>query len=207
MVPVVTPDLAGYHPDEPLFLKFVNSLHWDEGTPMEELSDEKALVAWCSDHALPADYVTGQLGPLTTMRTHCRSIVECLARGVQLVPDDIQAIEEAVRHPSGRLLLAGGGTSNASLCFEPRDAEEDEVAFEIALSLTLFLVRGDRHRLKLCASPGCGYAFLDTTKNGSRRWCDMSACGNRQKVRSFRSRFKATHAERQRFSASTVRKR
>ena len=33
-----------------------------------------------------------------------------------------------------------------------------------------------------CAGEDCGWLFLDTSKNHSRRWCDMKSCGNRAKV-------------------------
>jgi len=39
-----------------------------------------------------------------------------------------------------------------------------------------------------CAAVGCGRLFLDSTKNHSRRWCDMKRCGNRAKVRRLRAR-------------------
>jgi len=43
-------------------------------------------------------------------------------------------------------------------------------------------------RIKACASPTCQYAFVDTSHNASRRWCDMSGCGNQAKQRSYRQR-------------------
>jgi predicted RNA-binding Zn ribbon-like protein len=39
-----------------------------------------------------------------------------------------------------------------------------------------------------CASETCRWLFLDTSKNHSRRWCDMAICGNRVKVRRFQAR-------------------
>jgi predicted RNA-binding Zn ribbon-like protein len=33
------------------------------------------------------------------------------------------------------------------------------------------------------ACGGCGWLFLDTSKNHSRRWCSMDACGNQAKAR------------------------
>jgi len=36
--------------------------------------------------------------------------------------------------------------------------------------------------LKICGNPDCGWLFLDRTRNQSRIWCDMAACGNRAKV-------------------------
>lgn len=44
-------------------------------------------------------------------------------------------------------------------------------------------------RVSACANLECCWLFLDTSKNHTRRWCDMKICGNRIKVR----RFKAQH--------------
>jgi predicted RNA-binding Zn ribbon-like protein len=44
------------------------------------------------------------------------------------------------------------------------------------------------HRVRTCAADTCEWLFIDTTKNRTRRWCDMKVCGNRAKVRRFRSR-------------------
>lgn len=38
-------------------------------------------------------------------------------------------------------------------------------------------------RVRVCASPECGWLFLDKSKNRSRQWCDMTVCGNRAKAR------------------------
>jgi predicted RNA-binding Zn ribbon-like protein len=38
-------------------------------------------------------------------------------------------------------------------------------------------------RVGECADDrGCGYLFIDTSRNHSRRWCSMEACGNRAKA-------------------------
>ena len=36
-------------------------------------------------------------------------------------------------------------------------------------------------RVKLCAN--CGWLIVDTSRNRSRTWCDMTVCGNREKSR------------------------
>src|SRR5712691_4895266 len=61
-----------------------------------------------------------------------------------------------------------------------------------ALALVLAAVAdamadGSWIRLKACRSDTCRWAFVDNARNRSRHWCDMSVCGNRQKVRTFRS--------------------
>jgi predicted RNA-binding Zn ribbon-like protein len=58
----------------------------------------------------------------------------------------------------------------------------------IAVSAFELLTRQDRARIKQCNGNGCGWLFYDSTKNNSRRWCEMSVCGNRFKVRAIRVR-------------------
>lgn len=56
---------------------------------------------------------------------------------------------------------------------------ELEAAFAVsALSL---LAPEMRRRIRICGN--CGWLFLDRSRNGSRVWCDMTVCGNRQKAR------------------------
>jgi predicted RNA-binding Zn ribbon-like protein len=80
------------------------------------------------------------------------------------------------------------------LALQVTDDDAAVVTFQIALSLANFLALGDRQRLKLCANPGCGFAFLDTSTNRTRRWCYMQYCGNRLKARAFRRRRKLQEA-------------
>ncbi len=48
--------------------------------------------------------------------------------------------------------------------------------------------RDEWPRIKVCGSPDCRWAFVDGTRNRSRRWCDMAGCGNRAKNRAWRHR-------------------
>ena len=52
------------------------------------------------------------------------------------------------------------------------------------------LENGPLDRLKECPleEGGCGWLYLDTSKNRSRHWCSMKTCGNVSKVRRFRAR-------------------
>lgn len=53
---------------------------------------------------------------------------------------------------------------------------------------------GEWDRLRECSSPTCTSVFYDRSKNRSGKWCSMQSCGNRNKVRNFRERAKATTA-------------
>jgi predicted RNA-binding Zn ribbon-like protein len=50
------------------------------------------------------------------------------------------------------------------------------------------LLSSDAERVKDCGDPTCRWLFLDTSKNHTRRWCDMKTCGNRMKARRHQAR-------------------
>jgi predicted RNA-binding Zn ribbon-like protein len=47
---------------------------------------------------------------------------------------------------------------------------------------------GSWQRVKACRADDCQWAFYDHSRNRSGVWCDMAVCGNRAKVRAYRSR-------------------
>jgi predicted RNA-binding Zn ribbon-like protein len=67
----------------------------------------------------------------------------------------------------------------------------DSPLWPIARQAAELLVTEQRRRVHECAADDCRWLFLDTSKNRSRRWCDMKSCGNRAKVRSFYERQRA----------------
>lgn len=55
------------------------------------------------------------------------------------------------------------------------------------------LVLSDRlPRVKACDN--CGWLFLDTSKNGTRRWCNMLTCGSQTKAKAYYHRKKSASA-------------
>ena len=58
----------------------------------------------------------------------------------------------------------------------------------IALSAVSLLSEAELSRVKQCGGADCGWLFFDTTKNKSRRWCEMEVCGNRAKQKRLRQR-------------------
>lgn len=59
----------------------------------------------------------------------------------------------------------------------------------LSLRVEEFVTSDRMSLLRQCDSPECRWLFMDTSKNHTRRWCDMKICGNRMKAR----RFKAQH--------------
>ena len=50
------------------------------------------------------------------------------------------------------------------------------------------------NHIRQCQAPTCTLYFIDTSRKGDRRWCSMSACGNKAKVHEFRRRKRETAA-------------
>lgn len=65
----------------------------------------------------------------------------------------------------------------------------------VAHSAVELVTGGPLGRVKVCASEdGCNYLFVDTSKNGSRRWCSMADCGNTAKSKRLTERRRASRA-------------
>jgi predicted RNA-binding Zn ribbon-like protein len=77
-------------------------------------------------------------------------------------------------------------------CFAADGAELDAPVWPIVQSAAELVLSEDlRDRVGQCADPeGCGWLFLDLSKNRSRRWCSIQDCGNRAKQRRLHARLK-----------------
>ena len=68
------------------------------------------------------------------------------------------------------------------------------VAIVLVLLKVALLGGPDAANIRECEDPPCSRLFVDTSRAGSRRWCEMSGCGNRAKVAGFRARRSAGQA-------------
>jgi predicted RNA-binding Zn ribbon-like protein len=75
--------------------------------------------------------------------------------------------------------------------WDPKEAPIEAVLGPIALSALALLTQADLSRIKQCNGDHCGWLFFDTTKNKSRRWCEMEVCGNRAKQKRHQKKQKA----------------
>jgi predicted RNA-binding Zn ribbon-like protein len=64
----------------------------------------------------------------------------------------------------------------------------DSLLWPIVLEGADLLASDKRTRIHECSGEGCGWLFLDTSRNRRRRWCTMRSCGNRAKARRFYER-------------------
>jgi predicted RNA-binding Zn ribbon-like protein len=59
----------------------------------------------------------------------------------------------------------------------------DRILWAAAQSAADLLTSEQLKIVRYCAAPDCEWLFLDHSRNRSRRWCDMTSCGNREKAR------------------------
>ncbi|MEU9854115.1 CGNR zinc finger domain-containing protein [Streptomyces sp. NPDC047974] len=74
--------------------------------------------------------------------------------------------------------------------FAPGASVADHLAADCGMALAFIVVSGERERLRRCEAPDCGRAFVDLSRNRSRRYCDSRTCGNRLHVAAYRARRK-----------------
>jgi len=108
-----------------------------------------------------------------------REAIRVLLRANNGIEADVAAASAVLERAARRCGLRVGFADGA-LVFESGDPVLTAVAEAMA--------DGSWTRLKACRSDSCQWAFIDTSRNRSRTWCDMAVCGNREKARRFRSR-------------------
>jgi predicted RNA-binding Zn ribbon-like protein len=59
----------------------------------------------------------------------------------------------------------------------------DRILWPMAQSAAELLTSEELKLVRFCEADDCEWLFLDHSRNRSRRWCDMTSCGNRQKAR------------------------
>lgn len=70
----------------------------------------------------------------------------------------------------------------------PDIPEAESILWMIVHAAVQLLTGPQVSRIRRCAAENCDWIFLDTSKRGNRRWCDMTVCGNRAKARRFYQR-------------------
>src|SRR5437879_3479929 len=87
---------------QPLFVDFVNTLHWYEGAPIELIGTPADLALWLAEHALPAVAGEASLQTLLALREHARAATEALSTGQIPAAADLAALSAALGAPTGR---------------------------------------------------------------------------------------------------------
>jgi len=186
-------------------LDFTNTVDWrGRAQPEESLTDYGDLIEWSRaagvlDDAEAEELLRqGAMSPRHAESIYLRGIElrETIYRVFSAACEDAEPVEadletlnrvlsEALSHT--RLGIHGG-----AYAMEYDSKPPEYVLWRLAASASELLTSEDVDRVKRCASDGCGWLFLNTSRNRSRKWCSMESCGNRMKAR---RHYRRTHSE------------
>jgi predicted RNA-binding Zn ribbon-like protein len=187
-----------------LSLNFANTEDWHASKePLENLKSYTDLVDWgvkaglvSSDLAdrlrqfaidMPDDANQSYQQAIHFRETLYRIFVHHAAR-LPIPEADLVLLNDMACQAMGRLKLTFDG--KAFQWKFPADFQGvNLILWPIARAATDLLTSNQAAHIRKCEDDrGCGYLFIDQTKNHSRRWCSMESCGNRAKARRHYSR-------------------
>lgn len=176
-----------------LCLDFANTLDWHASDhPRETLESYEDWVAWSLEAEVVNRRTAGKLRSLA--RRHPRKAGEALNHATAVreaiyrlalgkpAASDLERFNSELRIAlAQRSVTAEGG--GFAWTWTGIDRSLDGLLWPVVHSAAELFCSDRRSRIGRCADDrGCGWLFLDTSRNRSRRWCDMKDCGNRAKA-------------------------
>jgi predicted RNA-binding Zn ribbon-like protein len=185
-----------------LCLDFGNTANWHASThPQEELNSYDDVLNWAQQKALlPVAQISvlraaaaqnpaaaqAALERAIALREAIYRIFSAAAVGRPVADADLALLNRWLAEGLGRLQLASTEEGFAWQ-WQADNTALHQMLWPAAQSAAELLASAELDRVKECADDrGCGWLFLDTSRNGTRRWCSMQSCGNRAKVRRHR---------------------
>jgi predicted RNA-binding Zn ribbon-like protein len=190
-----------------LCLDFTNTANWEGDTPTEDwLTGAGALAAWgarvgvLTPHQVDMLLTSGAQTPAETttvlerahvLRGALHGLFMAVAAGETPAANDLAILNAALPDALGHLRLAATGEGFAWVWAADGEGLE-RVLWAVARSAADLLTSDQLGRVRMCPGDACGWLFLDTSRNRTRRWCDMATCGNLAKAQRFQARRKGT---------------
>jgi predicted RNA-binding Zn ribbon-like protein len=175
---------------------FANSLdlrhfvhHGVQHPQADELQDAAALGAWMAHHRLTE---AGKIPSKATFEA-ALALRGAIRDYIERDPDDRRrdaGIREALDRAMERFPLRVTSAGKEGLKLTPLGSDAVAGLSAIVAELYNGSANGTLNRLKMCASDECKRVFFDRSKPGTRRWCQSTLCGNRQKTRTYRERLR-----------------
>ncbi|MEU0876689.1 CGNR zinc finger domain-containing protein [Nocardia brasiliensis] len=165
---------------------FINTRHCPDGDDV--LTDERApgwLAGWLGRDGAELSVTPNELLALRELREGLRELAA--ANNAQDPDAEVLRGAATILASVPVVVTLGDERRGPQLCAADTAPARDVIA-EIAQTYLTARAAGDWARLKSCAARDCRWAYFDTSRNRSRRWCDMTNCGNRAKNRTWRER-------------------
>ncbi|GAA3764884.1 CGNR zinc finger domain-containing protein [Streptomyces tremellae] len=156
--------------------------------PADGLADVAALTAFARDHAISdvTHLGSGDLRAVHAVRARFAEVFAApdAAAAAKLINELVAAAGTTPR------LTDHDGYDWHVHYFAPGASIADHLTADCGMALAFIVVAGEHERLRRCEAPDCGRAFVDLSRNRSRRYCDSRTCGNRLHVAAYRARRK-----------------
>ena len=110
--------------------------------------------------------------------------------GSGTAPADLAALNAALARAASRLRMVAR-PDRFEWAWAADSEALDRVLWPVVRSAADLLVSEEAAQVRRCAGDTCDWLLLDTSRNHTRRWCDMRDCGNRAKARRYYARRKA----------------
>jgi predicted RNA-binding Zn ribbon-like protein len=190
-----------------LCLDFVNTVaHRTDGERRrDDLASFSDLLEWsrqagtisAADHAVLKR--AADRSPVAARRTLARAVAlreaiyaaisaYCAGRSVPRSAIDTISRDAAIAASHRRIVTIAGSGSGFAWRWDATHARLDRAIWPLAWSAADLVTSARVNQVRECALETCGWLFVDTSRNQTRRWCDMRVCGNRAKVRRFYQR-------------------
>ncbi len=181
-------------------LDLVNTVDWtDRGPIKERLTDYARLTRWAEGagviskanaQALRRRAATKPAEAKRAYETalHLRDVLQRLYGSVAAGNRSDPAWQElndllgkALRHLRVSPLRKGQAVAE----WEWHGVEEilESVLWPVVRSAADLLTSDESRRIRICGAPDCGWIYVDRSRNGLRRWCEMETCGTIEKSR------------------------
>lgn len=193
-------EIVGGHPA----VDFVNTLHSRvDPAPRDYLETPAHLIGWCQHAGLigaaDARRLMG-LGPKEGKRLleEARALRETLygvlrARLDGRRDDEALALLNRELEKTARWRRLEDEGDGFAWRHRIKAGRPRSLLAPIVFAATELMTSPELARLKACPPPdGCGWLFLDRSRNASRTWCSMKTCGNAAKLRRYRARQRNT---------------
>jgi predicted RNA-binding Zn ribbon-like protein len=164
---------------------------WLAGAGVQPVGDVDALqqAGAAEIAALFADSIA--------LREAIYRIFTAVAAGDAVPEADLAALNQTLTAAPPRVRLAWSGAGYGWAAVAPSALSAPGLLAPVLWSAADMLTRLDRFRVRRCANDECLWLFIDQSKGGTRRWCDMSSCGNRAKARRHYRRVRPPTADRE----------
>lgn len=176
-------EAAGYGPFGDRLLTYGDLVAWAERVGLIDAAVGRSLRRRAvKDSASAAAVLRGAL----ELREALYRIFMAEILGGTASSADLEVVRTAAREAGSHRVLAR--TRDGYHLVWQKTSDPGRVIWPVATDALDLLLSAELSRVKRCASEDCNWLFRDASKNRSRRWCEMSACGNRAKARRYQER-------------------